>query len=75
MSLYLDGKLTPIDHLGNVVIMNSLSRMGGISHEWNRNLKKKKYEGKFKERDEQDEILELLSLEDFTHLAWVTIKL
>lgn len=49
--------------------------MGGISGEWNYNLKRKKFLDKgFKERNEQDEQLEILSLNDFTHLAWVTIK-
>lgn len=46
INFFIDKKQVKIDHLSNVIILNCFSRMGGISHEWSKNLKKKENKNK-----------------------------
>lgn len=58
-----------------MILINSESRMGGWTGEWNRNLNLEKYNTSgFTKIDQQDRMMEIMSLRDFTHLAWVTLK-
>ena len=57
-----------------MVIMNTFSRCGGVAWEWNKNLQLKKNNNKnWKPYDINDQKFEILSLDNYSHLAFVTI--
>lgn len=76
MELELDNKKKRIDHLANIVLLNSYSRQGGVSKEWDRYRNLPKYEErKFKPWSDQDQTLEVQSFNDYTHLGGTTLWL